>query len=244
MLEVNSRIKSQLTTLKNQTCRYSKMKKILFLALLALAPNAFAELAPVLQCLPSDVDYIFNKPVLITGTVKNSAKQVVPDVTVSFYLPTGEFVKNATTDQTGKYAVTLPPNPYIASAFNPSGAGVWNGNVPRDAASRLVLKAKSTANFTLDDLKPVVNDVQTTTLETSKGLLTGYIITGANFGSVKGYVDVAGYLSNSTSYIVSWSDTQINLIKSSTMPLSGCFKVFSKYSGYSDCFNFAYQPPS
>ena len=39
-------------------------------------------------------------------------------------------------------------------------------------ASRLVLKVKSTANFVLDDVKPVVSDVQTATLETTKGNLT------------------------------------------------------------------------
>jgi len=221
------------------------MKKILFLALLALAPNAFAELAPVLQCLPSDVDYIFNKPVLITGTVKNSAKQVVPDVTVSFYLPSGEFVKTATTDQTGKYAVTLPPNPYIASAFNPSGAGVWNGNVPRDAASRLLIKDKSSVNFVLNDIKPMINSISNVFVAGSKNtIVEGYQILGTGFGKSRGYVDVAGYLTNLSTYIKFWSDTQIEVVKGSNMPLSGCFKVFSKYSGYSDCFNFAYQSPS
>lgn len=220
------------------------MKKLLFIIAMTIATTAHASTAPVLECSGSSVDYEFAKSILVTGTVKNTGKLPVADVTVSFYLPSGEFVTKATTDATGKYAVSLPPNPYIASAFNLSGTGVWNGNVPRDAASRLVLKAKSTANFVLDDVKPVVSDVQTATLETTKGNLTGYRITGSGFGSVKGYVDVAGYLSNSTSYIVGWSDTQIELIKNTSMPLSGCFKVFSKYSGYSDCFSFAYQPPS
>jgi hypothetical protein len=220
------------------------MKKLLFIIAMAIATTVHASTAPVLECSGSSVDYEFGKNILVTGTVKNTGKLPVADVAVSFFLPSGEFVTKATTDATGKYAVSLPPNPYIASVFNLSGTGVWNGNVPRDQASRLVLKIKSTANFVLDDVKPVVSGVQTTTLETTKGNLTGYIITGSGFGSVKGYVDVAGYLTNSTSYLVGWSDTQIKLIKNTSMPLSGCFKVFSKYSGYSDCFSFAYQPPS
>ena len=221
------------------------MKKILFLVLLILSFHAFAELATVLQCPASQVDYTFNTPVQITGTVKNFAKQAVPDATVSFYLPSGEFVAATTTDPSGKYSVSLPPNPYNASAFNPSGTGVWNGNTPRDAASRILIKDKSSVNFVLNDIKPMINSISNVFVAGSKNtIVEGYQILGTGFGKSRGYVDVAGYLTNSSTYIKFWSDTQIEVVKGSNMPLSGCFKVFSKYSGYSDCFDFAYQPPS
>lgn len=193
------------------------------------------------QCLPTSQTIIYDitldapKPtVTVTGKVINGTGVPVENVQINFYLPDGKWFAGTKTNLLGNYAVGLPKDGYLVEAVNLSGTAVFNGNVPKDKASRVVVKTGTKLNITLNDIKPVVETVTPATVETK----TGYIITGTGFGTARGYVDIGGYLTNSTSYIKSWTDTEISLVKSSSMQVSGCFKIFAKYAGYSDCLNF------
>ena len=170
----------------------------------------------------------------VAGTVKNSAKTGVSNAQVTFYKTNGAYVNSFYTGENGEYGAWLPKGGYVIEFASYDGkTGVYNGSVPFDKASRVVIGDKKvTVNATLDATQPAISGVAPATVAGKPG----YVITGAGFGSSRGYVDLGGYATNSSTYIKSWTDTQIELVRSSTMPAtSNCLRVFGKYTGYSEC---------
>lgn len=170
----------------------------------------------------------------VAGTVKNSARTAVPNARVTFYKTNGAYVNSVYTGANGIYSASIPRGGYVVEFASYDGkTGIYNGGVPIDKASRIVVGDKKvTANATLDATAPTVTAVATATVAGKPG----YTITGYGFGTSRGYVDLGGYATNSSSYIKGWTNTQIELVRSSTMPSwSNCLRVFGKTTGYSDC---------
>ncbi len=101
---------------------------------------------------------------------------------------------------------------------------------PFQGASEIaVTGAETTRNLTLGP-QPMLDAASTLTFASGQTMS----LYGSGFGSSKDYLDLGGYLTNSSSYIQSWTDTQIDL-KVPGSAISGCWRVFSTQGGYSDC---------
>jgi hypothetical protein len=212
------------------------MPKIsLIFALTLLSTTAHASTEYNQECSFSGVPYSSTQHLFtVSGKVSNSAKAAISNAQINFYKPSGEFEGYAETDEGGFYSLDIQAGAYLVETVNKNANTTIFLNAPRDAATRQIIKANAKLNITLDDIKPVITSTQPATIATK----AGYIITGSGFGTTRGYVDLNGYLTNSTTYIKSWTDTQISLVKASTMPTTGCLKIYAKYAGYSDCFEF------
>jgi len=179
-------------------------------------------------CEPSA--YSFNlyqvpKIVRLGGIISNLAGIPLPGAVVTVYTPDGAFVDGVTTDATGAYALDLAPGRYLLRA----GASIYFPGKPFQGASEIAVTRKTTKNMILGE-KPIL------TSASSMSYISSQMVSlhGSRFGAAKGYVDFGGYLSDSTTYINGWTDTQIDLkVPSSAIP--GCWRVFSTQGGYSDC---------
>lgn len=168
--------------------------------------------------------------------LKNSDKQLVTNARVNFFTADGNWAGAAGGYYNGVYLAELPKGNYLIEAINENGTSTFR-NAPKGDSKLYLTKEGDTVKIVLDDVKPVIDSVAATMIDVKGVLKPGYTVTGSGFGVKRGYVDVGGYLTNSGTYIRSWTDTQIEVVKSSSMPLTGCFKVFSYTAGYSDCVN-------
>jgi len=162
----------------------------------------------------------------IQGVISDPVGVPIPGAVVAIYTPDGAFVDTTLTDNTGGYWVELAPGRYFLRA----NASIYSPGKPFQGASEITVTATGTTrNLTLG---PQPNLESASTLIFASGQTMS--LYGSGFGSSKDYLDLGGYLTNSSAYIQSWTDTQIDL-KVPGSAISGCWRVFSTQGGYSDC---------
>jgi hypothetical protein len=190
------------------------------------------------QTIPVSVR-VENMGVNTTGKLSGSLKYpngsyVLPDVdaygqaitpVVAVYDSEGRFIDMQAVAN-GKYSFTLPFGAYKLH-FRFKDYDFWYPYSPASEASLIYLKSSSlTRSVTFASAVPHITGITT-------GSSGEYVIYGTGFGSVKGYVDFGGYLTNSSTYIMSWSDTEIHVMTpSSAIPTS--IRVFGKGAGFSN----------
>jgi len=162
----------------------------------------------------------------LEGIISDPSGAPIPGAVVAIYTPDGAFVDTGLTDATGAYAIDLAPGRYFLRA----NAAIYAPGKPFQGASEIAVTATGTTrNLTLGP-QPVLSSASTLAFASGETMS----LYGLGFGSSKDYLDLGGYLTNSSSYIQSWTDTQIDLkVPGSAIP--GCWRVFSTQGGYSDC---------
>jgi ribosomal protein L14 len=174
---------------------------------------------------------------VVSGTLKyangsyvypetDESGQVIYPVVVAYDVE-GNFVDlNEVTE--GKYSLTLPHGAYKLH-FRFKDYDFWYPYSPESEASIIYLKtSKTTRSVTFATVIPRISEV----MISDSG---EYIIMGTGFGSAKGYVDFGGYITNSSTYILSWTDTEIRIRKPSNA-IPTYIRVFAKGAGYSNAW--------
>jgi hypothetical protein len=167
--------------------------------------------------------------VSVTGIVTDNAKLPVVDAVVSFYDTTGRFVASAKTDGAGSYLVTVPKGRYNIATAKGSAITWYTGGLRGNATDVQIIKNYK-RNLILYPTLPHVDSVSTTMLVKDE-LLT---ISGTGFGDATGDVDFNGYVTGTSTYVISWSDSVIT-IKTPSNAVPGCLRVVNKYAGPSNC---------
>ena len=167
--------------------------------------------------------------VTLTGWVLDVAGGGLAGAQVSLWTADGRFVDSATSDPEGAYTLMVAPGAYLLGGIH-EGVNVFYSGKPREKATLIYAKADLSRNLTIGSDRPVIDAV-------GGALIKGepMRISGSAFGDTKSYIGFGGYLTNSSSYIDSWTDTEIHLsVPSNAIP--GCLRIFAKTGGWSDCY--------
>lgn len=171
-----------------------------------------------------------DKQTKIYGTVKNLSGDDMEGWLVSVYDIRWNWIASSLTDVEGEYEIYTHPMQYFIKAQK-GRVNTYNTRPKRKASSYTV------TNIARKSLKVDENIPNISSVSGTFGKKNSITITGENFGTKKGYIDFTGYLTNSKNYAVTWTDTEIQAVIPS-LAISGCLRIFNKYSGYSNCFDF------
>lgn len=173
----------------------------------------------------------------IRGTVKDPAGAVMPNSTVTLWSANCHVLASKKTDAKGVFSFQVRAGTYKLQASSPDGSvSTWYGGTPAPKADEIsVGVGKSTSrNFVLG-VPPILEAVTPNPGEGPMVAGTVYDIDGSQFGTKKGYLDFNGYLTNSSTVILLWTNTHIQFKAPAAAATSGCFKIFTPAGGYSDC---------
>ena len=144
---------------------------------------------------------------------------------VSVYDSEGRFI-DLQVVVNGKYSFTLPFGAYKLH-FRFKDYDFWYPYSPATKASTIYLKSSSMSRSVIfASAVPRITGIET-------GGSGVYVVRGQGFGKAKGYVDFGGYLTNSSTYILSWTDTEIR-VKKPTSAIPTSIRVFGKGAGFSN----------
>ena len=134
----------------------------------------------------------------------------------------------------GSVTIMVPPGQYIIQASNAS-ATVWGTGYPFEKAGLTSVPRSSAVSVSLGTQPHITNVTREGKIDINGNPYDEVVITGTGFGTSKSFVDFGyGYITNSSSYVLAWSNTIITAKLPSTVVVDGSsLRVFSKTGGWS-----------
>ncbi|MEM2963748.1 MAG: hypothetical protein QXQ02_02560 [Halobacteria archaeon] len=216
------------------------MKKILlFFVSFLLVSQAFADYCPVeeqytlkLKFVDADTGYLFD-----TGCYDGGVDPENPYDYFTVRLYDAQTLDLVAYGQpcNGRLTMTVPPGTYLMDMVFLKNQNwqyiVYNGAPNLTRASTITVKSNMTRSIKLTNKIPTITAVSPAVLVRGQEA----VISGMNFGSTRGYISFNGYLTNSSTYILSWTDTEIH-VKVPNYATTGDMQICPPYSGCSQAY--------